>query len=165
MNCLQADAIDVVLHGNHHEFGVECFFYVLDKLHGVKMWCTLAEANENYEAQKRAADLGLAPPVVGNVFTVQDGDYGFITRSAKVLCKRKWPIPTWVTEEMNSGIFQNAQMLEDKGELPEGYTELGRLLHNNGFWVGDLHAFNCGIYEGKLVCIDLDYDSDIKAYL
>lgn len=114
--------------------GVSFFFFKFSKDLGFKFArprrgkSSLKNRDLNYKRQKLAARHGLAPPVYRKLSFKLAGEtyYGFITG---------------VASRVGQGNYS---------------PELGRKLENIGINHLDLHAFNIGMYKGKLVCIDFD---------
>lgn len=128
-----------------YDSGCECIFLKLNKDIGLKLYSSKKERNHAFVLQRKAATIGLAPPVYarlsipGFMIVTNECDYADLM---PVNTGKIYGYTTAIARKV--GPNYSEQKLED----------LSRELDANGFYMCDMHDENVGYYNKRLVAID-----------
>lgn len=132
MACGQQKIKKLKIKGRSSGSGSECTFYKTKRL-GYKVYHSYNDISEVFDAfnkQKKAYRAGIAPKP-GYIFITNDNQIGYTTQLAKP-----------IRSSINWNIFDN-----QVGKLEDKMIKLG-------LSTCDVHEDNCGVINGRLVCID-----------
>jgi len=148
--------------------GIECVFIPLNDNWAIKLYDCEDARDNSYERQSLAADYELGPDVGDKIdlpydnYQGEDGteqpQYGYITEIVETLVPKHlhandlFPISDQPEELQKEYRYwdkiwydqESAFRLECKKELND----------HTGIWFEDDHAWNWGIKNGKMICID-----------
>ena len=122
--------------------GTACnFFKINDKL-GLKLYTSISSRDKHWNNQVRASKVNLGPETYGTIDNVTFGGsvhefFGYFKEIVEV------------RDYSHSEQDKNFQKVYDDEIL-----DLRNALNQIGFEFCDFHSGNCGIKNGKLICVD-----------
>jgi len=127
-------------HKGRAEYGYSCMYIPLNENFGVKMFRSRKERDAARKYQKLGHKHDIGPAVYQNVRIFHGIPSKFTVKKIY-----KWGYVTQVA------IINNLVSHHSKE-----YNALAEKLRELGLSAGDLHSYNVGRINGKLVCIDFD---------